>query len=168
MIIQEFLPNPVGSDTDGEYIKLLNDGSSKINFSGWIIKDTSGKTFRLSGFLDAGQELVLPYSQTKIALNNNGEQVLLYNAGGNLVDELNYSGQAKEGELITRIINQESLVGQAGVVEIQESSVTDGNNFFLIPDSLFLIYSILIATILAGLSLYIILQLEDKLDIKLF
>lgn len=155
------MPNPVGDDKAGEYIKLFNDQPQRINLSDWSVKDASGKTFRLSGFLDAGQELVLPYSQTKIALNNNGEQVLLYDNSGNLVDELNYSGQAKEGQIITR--RQEQVISASG-------DVIANSNLF-IPDSSIskvIFLDVLIAVILAGLGLYIILQLERKLEIKLF
>ncbi len=157
------MPNPVGNDKESEYIKLLNNGNSGVNLSGWIIKDASGKTFRLSGSLDAGQELALPYSQTKIALNNNGEQVSLYDVSGNLVDELDYSGQAAEGQIISKIINQESRM-----MEIREGQISNTVNSFLISDSSFLIQGALAAAILSGLGLYIILQLERKLDIKLF
>lgn len=159
MIIKEFLPNPVGDDKEGEYIKLLNDGNKQINLSGWSVKDASGKTFRLSGFLDAGQELVLPYSQTKIALNNDGEQVLLHDAAGNLVDELSYTGKAIDGQLIARKTTSELASAPEQVPNYPT------HNYSLAGGVIFL--NLLSAVILAGAGLYIILQLERKLEIKL-
>ena len=149
MVIKEFLPNPVGNDQEGEYIKVLNDSDSAVNLSGWQIKDAAGKIFRLNNKLAAGQELILPYSQTKISLNNSGEQLFLYDAAGKLVDELSYSGQAGEGQIITR--NQKSIISN-----------------YQLPISRMLFIDFLTAAILAALVLYLILQLEKKLEIKLF
>lgn len=158
MIIKEFLPNPVGSDKDGEYIKIFNDGSSPVNLSGWQIKDASEKAFKLSGNLNAGQELILFSSQTKIILNNDGERILLYDATGKLVHELDYSGQAKEGQIITKkqiIIDDKVITNQI-------------TNYQLPISSQFIFANFLPAAILAALGLYVILQLEKKMDIKLW
>jgi hypothetical protein len=162
MIIKEFLPNPVGNDKEGEYIKLLNDGSLRVNLSGWSVKDASGKIFKLSGFLDAGEELILPYSQTKIVLNNNGERVLLYDASGNLVDELSYSGQAKEGELIEQ--NQELAISNQQLEISENYPITNSQ----LPVTNIIFVDFLTAAILAGLGLYIVLQAEKKLGQLLF
>ena len=98
MIIKEFLPNPIGKDTEGEYIVLLNDSASMVDLTGWHIKDQSNKIFSLSGYkLDSSQELKLFYSKTKITLNNNGEKLYLYDSKGSLVHELEFSGSAEEG-----------------------------------------------------------------------
>ena len=45
IIIKEVLPNPVGQDTTGEWLTLLNDGSEAVNLRGWSVKDASGKKF---------------------------------------------------------------------------------------------------------------------------
>ncbi|MEK9170334.1 MAG: lamin tail domain-containing protein [Patescibacteria group bacterium] len=158
MIIKEFLPNPVGKDADGEYIKIFNDGDKAVILNGWSVKDASGKTFSLSGSLDGGKELSLPYLQTKISLNNNGEQIFLYDSAGKLVDELSYSGQAEEGKIIARIVNSESGIGEIGYGRLNSNS-----NLAPVFFACFLA-----AAILAGIGLYLVLQLEKKLDIKLF
>lgn len=158
MTIKEFLPNPIGNDKDGEYILILNDGPS-VSSDGWKIKDLSEKEFLLKGSLDVGQEIKLFYSQTKISLNNNGEKLFLYDANGNLADELGYSGQASEGQIITKRLatsevatNQEAENGYP--VNPQITKV-----FFL---------DFLTAGILASVGLYIVLQLEKKLNQPLF
>ena len=160
MQIKEFLPNPAGSDKEGEYIKIFNDGDKAVVLNGWQIKDVSGKTYNLSGPLTSGQELSLPYSQTKIILNNNGEQVFLYDDGGKLIDQLGYSGIAEEGKVIMRQatsdMRQELKDMASGQINYQPIA---GKVIFL---------DFLTAGILAGLVLWLILELEEKLEIKLF
>ena len=124
MLIKEFLPNPIGQDADGEYIKLFNDGNLPVNLAGWSVKDASGKTFNLSGSLDGGKELLLPYLQTKVSLNNNGEQIFLYDNAGKLIDELSYSGQAEEGKIIYKRLATSELATS----EIEYGQLNVGHN----------------------------------------
>lgn len=150
------MPNPAGSDKEGEYVKILNDGNAAVLLNGWQIKDAAGKTYKLSGNLAAGQELLLPYSQTKISLNNSGEKIFLYDSAGKLVDELGYSGQTSEGQVITK---QQATIGQ-----ITNNPISN----YQFPITNFLFLDFLTAAILAALGLHIILQLEKKLEIKLW
>lgn len=100
VFIKELLPNPVGKDTAGEWLALFNDGSDAINLRGWSLKDAGGKKFTIGAeSLPPNQELKLPYSLTRINLNNDGDTVTLYNAQGALVDEVSY-GQVAEEEII--------------------------------------------------------------------
>ena len=166
MIIKEFLPNPAGRDQEGEYVKLFNDSDRAVFLNGWKLKDAAGKTFELSGRLAAGQELVLPYSQTKISLNNSGEKLFLYDVSGKLVDELGYAGQAEEGKIIQRLATSELATSESSANnELLNYPIT--NYQFPITKE-FLFVDFLTAAILAALGLYIILQLEKKLEIKLF
>jgi len=159
MIIKEFFPNPVGNDQEGEYIKFFNDSAAAVNLSGWQIKDAAGKSFNLNGELAADQELVLTYFQTKISLNNNGEKLFLYDSTGKLIDELGYSGQASEGQ---RIIKQQ-------ITTIDDKITTNQITNYQFPITSNVIFiDFLTAIILAGLGLYIIMQLEKKLQKSLF
>ncbi len=168
MIIKEFLPNPAISDKEGEYIKILNDSAVSVDLNGWQIKDAAGKTYKLSGNLAAGQELLLPYSQTKISLNNAGEKLFLYDSAGKLVDELGYSGQASEGQIINK--SQQLTIDQKTSDKMTTDIFTSTNDLMtnnsITRDIIFIDF--LIAVILAGLGLYIILELEKKLEIKLW
>ena len=162
MIIKEFLPNPIGKDTEGEYIKLFNDGSEAVLFNNWILKDASGKVYKLFGSLEVSKELTLPYSQTKIALNNNGEQIFLYDSAGKLADELSYSGQASEGQIIKY---------QASGIKYQELNEMIFNSpitNYQLPVAKIIFLDFLTAAILAALGWYLILELEKKLNIKIF
>lgn len=102
--IKEFLPNPAGKEQDGEYIKLFNNANQDISLKGWFIKDRSGKKFDLSNQKIKGNgELTLNYSTTKISLNNNGETLFLYDNSSSLTDQLDYTGTALEGRIISKV-----------------------------------------------------------------
>lgn len=165
MTIKEFLPNPIGSDQQGEYIKLFNDGQAVILLNGWSLKDASGKVYKLTGSLDSQKELTLPYSQTKISLNNNGEAIYLYDSAGKLIDQLTYTGQASEGQIIMK---DQGLRTNNQELKKEETILNSQINNYQLPISKIIFLDFFTAAILATLGLYLILQIEKKLDIKLF
>ena len=77
--IKEVLPNPVGRDTEGEWIKIVNTGDNSIDMSGWKVYDASGKTFSFKqGYSIApNKEATLTYQETRIVLNNSGDTLTL-------------------------------------------------------------------------------------------
>ena len=100
VIIKEVLPNPAGKDTAGEWIGIFNDGDAAVNLSGWSLKDASGKKFTFGNeTILPDQELKLPYSATRINLNNDGDTITFWNAVGEEIDEITY-GQASEEEIV--------------------------------------------------------------------
>ena len=104
MQIKEFLPNPIGKDTDAEYVVLLNNDKITVTMTGWKITNASGKSFTLNpipSILNPGAELKLPYSLTKLTLKNTGETISLYDFMGKLTDQLSFTGTAIEGRIIT-------------------------------------------------------------------
>ena len=103
IIISEFLPNPAGKDTEGEFIELFNNGGGPVDIGGWKIKDSSNKTFAFtSQKIGAEEYLVLDYKASKIFLNNNGETLFLYDNSGSLVDKAEYAGTAEAGKSLIR------------------------------------------------------------------
>lgn len=103
MLISEFLPNPKGPDSAGEWIELFNESITPVSLSGWSIKDASGKKFTFKNqTLGAGEFLTLDSKITKVSLNNGNEKIFLYNASGELMDELGFSGTAPEGKSVIR------------------------------------------------------------------
>jgi hypothetical protein len=105
MYINELSPNPVGKDTEGEYIKIYNDSDALISLSGWSIKDVSGKTFVvLQKSVPARGFLVLDYQTTKISLNNSGDTIYLYDQNKNLVDKLEYSQNISDDVVVKKDI----------------------------------------------------------------
>ncbi len=104
VLIDSFLPNPVGKDSAGEYIVIKNTDDSSVSLTGWQLKDASGKSFNLNGFiLSAGQSLKFESSVTKISLGNSGETVSLIDASGSVIDTLSYAGTAAEGYIVRHI-----------------------------------------------------------------
>ncbi|MEK7114578.1 MAG: lamin tail domain-containing protein [Patescibacteria group bacterium] len=129
MIIYEFLPNPVGKDADGEWIKLFNDVDTAVNLGGWQIKDASGKTFSFRPtVINSGEYLTLDYKITKISLNNNGETLFLYDASRLLVDKAEYIGSAAEGKSLIRqsdgqfIFSGQTAMAETGIAATQSAA----------------------------------------------
>ena len=102
LLIKEFLPDPVGSDTDAEYITIVNRGEEAVDLTGMKIADLTGKSFNLLGVLSPNEEIQVFSKVTKIRLNNSGEVVFLYNSLGEEIDQLSYSGKAIPGKPIVR------------------------------------------------------------------
>ena len=154
MIIKEFLPNPAGKDTAGEYLILLNDGTEPVDLTGWQIKDLSGKIFSLQGYtLAPGQELKLSYRTTRIALNNNGETVYLFDSTGKAIDELSHSGTAGEGVIVSRMLEANQEVRQELLESLPEVTLQTAS--LIAPEQL-LFFMALTAAILSGLAAWIL------------
>src|SRR3989344_3202059 len=101
VFIKELLPNPAGKDTAGEWLTLVNNGEESVSLQGWSVKDISGKLFVFGNqIILPNQELKLPYSLTRINLNNDGDTITLTDAYGAKIDELAY-GQASKEEIIS-------------------------------------------------------------------
>lgn len=106
VIFKEVLPNPSGSDIEGEWIKLINNGDNPVSLSGWLLSDESGKVFSFSNLkpkdreLAPGKEIILPYSVSKLTLNNGGEKLKLINSNGEIEDTLDYIGPIGNDEIV--------------------------------------------------------------------
>ncbi|MBI3336163.1 lamin tail domain-containing protein [Candidatus Peregrinibacteria bacterium] len=89
--ITEVLSDPVGSDTDGEWIEIANTGSGALNIGGLLLGVGEGGTFVLpERSLGSGEYLALDRSVTGLSLRNAGDIVrLLY--GEMLIDSVEYS-----------------------------------------------------------------------------
>lgn len=97
VVINEILPNPEGSDADGEWIEISNRGKYEINLLGWKAADKSKDyKFLENIFMPANSFYVLDRSESDLALNNNMDSVRLYDDSGELFDEIKYES-AKEG-----------------------------------------------------------------------
>lgn len=160
MIIKEFLPNPVGADKDGEYIKIFNDSDKAVNLAGWKISDASKKEFSLSGAINSKEELALFSTQTKISLNNNGESISLTDPNGILIDQLAYTGVAEEGKAIAK---QEIAIAGS---EFENGQVL--NKDFSSSIGKILALDVFLGIVLGLIAVYAILQLEKKLGKNLF
>ncbi len=123
--IAEFLPNPQGSDTAGEYITLENTGTEIVALTGWRVKDAQGKTFALQGTIAPQARLVLSSTKTKLTLNNNGETVMLLDSTGTVVDTLGYTGTAGEGEVIAQGVARAKAASSSANVSPQATALLE-------------------------------------------
>jgi len=83
IFVSEILPNPIGDDSQGEFIELFNNGTREVNLFGWSLSDSGGLKHKISTtssalIIKAGEYLAIYRSQTKIVLNNNGDSVYLF------------------------------------------------------------------------------------------
>lgn len=100
MFINELYPNPnpEQSESTDEYIELYNPNDISVDLNGWLIKDSSGKTFIVKNkIIEPHGYLALYSSETSIALNNTGDFVELYSPNSELKDQSQDYGDAKEG-----------------------------------------------------------------------
>ena len=122
VVINEFLPNPVGNDNapkpNGEWVELYNTSTSDIDVVGWVLYDsndghelpitaantnTGDTVVGANGFL-----VVYRDGDSDFALNNtDGDSVRLYDGeigdGANLIDSHTYTINAAEGKSFARI-----------------------------------------------------------------
>ncbi len=61
VILNEILANEPGSSTSGEFVELVNVGSTAIDISGWVIQDDAGvrHTFATGTMLGGGKSIVV-------------------------------------------------------------------------------------------------------------
>ncbi len=106
VIVNEFLPNPAGTDTNAEFIELYNQGKAAVNLSGWKIDDEDGGsspyTISEGTSIAAGGYLVFYNSDTKISINNSGDAVRLISPDEKIADEQRYEGSAKDDQSYAR------------------------------------------------------------------
>jgi hypothetical protein len=101
--INEWLPNPVSRDSEGEWVELYNAGGAGVELSGWRLTTEAGKAYVIEGkLLEPGGYLILPRSETRLTLRNANGKLFLYDAKGTLVDAVEFFGTAKEGKSFAR------------------------------------------------------------------
>ncbi len=103
IFINAFLPNPIGPDAEEEWIEVCNVGKEDVNLFGWILDDIAdggSKEFVIKNVNIFSQECVrFTRPETKIAINNNGDDVRLLNPAGEIVDQISFSRNAGNGEI---------------------------------------------------------------------
>lgn len=108
MIINEFIPNPVGDDGGGhEWVEFINSGSQDVDLSEYYFDDDnnfdddsglSGK-IQLSGILTPDSLCFLSLSSY---LNNNGDNPTLFKVDKSIIDNYAYSSSS-EGKSFSRV-----------------------------------------------------------------
>ncbi len=104
VIISEFLPNPVGSDEESEWIELFNQSNQIANLTDWQLDDQFEGShpfiFPANSLISPRQFLLILRPVSKIALDNDCDQVRFFYPNGSLASEISYQGQTEEGSAI--------------------------------------------------------------------
>lgn len=106
--LSEVLPDPVGTDTEQEFIEIENGGEIDAELSGWTLQNAAGKSFALSGTVAAHGQHAFAYAETKIALVNGGMMLTLIDPQAATFDTVTY-GAAKEGKAYAKTASGEWL-----------------------------------------------------------
>lgn len=104
IIINELLPNPKGSDTQGEYLEIKNLSANQIDLKDWVLTNSAGTKFKIKdGVILANGFLLLKRSTSNISLKNTGEEIVkLMNPAGTTVDQVKYLGSVEEDTSYSR------------------------------------------------------------------
>jgi len=99
-LIHEILPDPVGSDVEGEWVELYNDTDESIDLSGWILDDGEGASSPFyipeGTIFEAGDYLTFQNPELNLSLKNDADVVRLLNPDKIESQVLEYS-EAVEG-----------------------------------------------------------------------
>ena len=95
IVINELMPNPIGTDRGNETTELYNCGDEEVDIGGWVIENEDGNTYTIPA--DTTIEPHGYYLTKKIQLDNSGGQVLLYHDGDEVDRSINYA-KSTEGK----------------------------------------------------------------------
>ena len=95
MLINEVLANEPGSSTDGEFVELVNAGTTVADVSGWKVADSAATrhTFPAGTVIQPGKALLVTgatASTGSLGLSNSGDSVTLSSASGTRIDGVTY------------------------------------------------------------------------------
>ena len=96
IIINEIFPAPSASSGNEEWVELFNEGQEDIDLYLWQLDDiinggSKPYTFPIGSIIKANDYLIMNKSQTKIALNNDNDDVNLIDPENNIVSSTSYS-----------------------------------------------------------------------------
>ncbi len=98
IIFTEIFPNPIGPDTVGEFIEIKNVSAINIDLTNWQIKNAAKQIFTIPAWTMTPQSILVFYRpETKLALNNEKEQIKLYAQSGLIISQVEYK-TAPEGQ----------------------------------------------------------------------
>lgn len=187
VVINEILPSPEGPDAEEEWIEIFNQNNFEVDLAGWKMEDVSGKitiyTFPSETKISPQGFLVLPRTETKITLNNDGDGVSLTSPPGNIIDQVNYE-KAPQGKAYNRVNSNWTwsnnlTPGAANIVEkteirsLEDQSTSEARAKKELaaigeqtPKSSKFLFVLLIALAIAIFSGIMILILKKKLKLK--
>jgi hypothetical protein len=107
LFISEIFPNPKGKD-DQEFIEIFNPSEEEIDISNFILKDKTKREFKIKEGTKISPKSFLVFwkKETKISLNNDGDEIEFLDSDKNLIDRVFYS-KAPENFSLARKDNGE-------------------------------------------------------------
>jgi len=106
--INEILPNPVGDDKE-EWLELVNNTKNDVDLSGWYLCDSQcSLEAKAGGYriketnLTGGGYILFKKTETGINLNNDGDEVILFDPNHQWVDAVSYDMAINEGQSLAR------------------------------------------------------------------
>lgn len=78
--IAALLPNPTGADAGREEVTISNGTGNAVNLAGFTLRDKSSNEFKLNGSVPAGSRLTFIMSTNSMPLNNDGDEVTLFDS----------------------------------------------------------------------------------------
>lgn len=98
--ITEIFPNPNSEQGEEEWIEIFNGDNRPVNLGNWSLSDASQKSPRPipdSAIVPPKSYALFPKSETKLSLNNEGDEIFLRDFEGNVADRVSYE-QSKPGQ----------------------------------------------------------------------
>ncbi len=75
VFLNEWLPNPVGADAEGEFVELFNGGAADARLDGWRLETEGGKKFALDGrYVPARGYLILKKKRHETLATQHGRR----------------------------------------------------------------------------------------------
>jgi beta-lactamase superfamily II metal-dependent hydrolase len=101
VVIESLMPKPPGPDSVNEQVTVRNRGSVTLSLAGWVLRDESGKVWKLdsSGAVNPGDSKTIQRHGMAMSLKDSGDTIFLIAPDGSKKDEFHYQG-SQEGKLI--------------------------------------------------------------------
>lgn len=111
ILLNEFMPNPKGVDTEKEFIELKNISAMTVKLDKWRLEDSSRKKFVFSSstIINAGEFLIVWSKDSNISLNNSNDAIKLFNPDGQIADQINFNEPAEDNFSYNRVSASSSL-----------------------------------------------------------
>jgi len=131
ILINEVMASPKGSDEENEWIELYNSNDFEVDISGWKIKDNVGTQTvfiipngtKISGL----GALAFWRPETRITLNNDGDEVLLLNPNGEAADSLAF-GKTAAGQSYKRTSSNQQIKADLAASSLPKREKPVNNN----------------------------------------
>lgn len=95
--INELLPNPSGDERKYEFIEIKNFSEQKINLAGFYLTDNKNYYyFPENVFVSSGGFVVIGREDSKIALNNIGDELFLFSPADELIDRVLFAAASSD------------------------------------------------------------------------